>query len=391
MSGTRTPGAGRAAAASSLDGLQARAQALTPHLAERLVAWQRQSGRHHLPWQGVQDPYRVWLSEIMLQQTQVMTVLGYYERFLKRFPDVKALAAASLDEVLTLWSGLGYYSRARNLHRCAQAVAQHFDGVFPRSAEALCQLPGIGPSTASAIAAFCFDERISILDGNVKRVLTRALAWGEDLAMVRHERALWQVAHTLVPARAQDMANYTQGLMDLGATVCSVRKPNCPACPWSDLCVARAQAQVEAFPVKTRKLKRSQRESWCLWLEHDEAVWLVQRPATGVWAGLWTLPLFDSEAALRAQVVPWQLHDPEPQPSIHHVLTHLDWHLHPRRLVCDQAPSVSLLTELVGAGALAQSGRWVPLADLHKFGLPAPFRRLLQARPQPSEDLFSPA
>ncbi|HEY0822765.1 MAG TPA: A/G-specific adenine glycosylase, partial [Ramlibacter sp.] len=178
--------------------------------AGRVVRWQRTHGRNSLPWQNTRDPYRVWLSEIMLQQTQVAAVLGYYGRFLARFPDVQSLAAAPLDDVLALWSGLGYYSRARNLHRCAQEVVAVHGGVFPRTAAALATLPGIGPSTAAAISSFCFGERAAILDGNVKRVLTRALGFGADLAVPQHERALWQRAESLLPERAIEA--YTQGL-----------------------------------------------------------------------------------------------------------------------------------------------------------------------------------
>ena len=172
-----------------------------PSFAERVLEWQRVHGRHHLPWQNTRDPYRVWLSEIMLQQTQVATVLGYYERFLQRFPDVAVLAAAPLDDVLALWSGLGYYSRARNLHRCAQAVVAEHGGAFPNSSAQLATLPGIGRSTAAAIAAFCFGERVAILDGNVRRVLARALAFDGDLADARAERELWQAATGLLPTR----------------------------------------------------------------------------------------------------------------------------------------------------------------------------------------------
>src|SRR5436190_18768646 len=192
--------------------------------ADRVIAWQRTHGRHTLPWQNTRDPYRVWLSEIMLQQTQVATVLGYYERFLQRFPDVHALAAASIDDVFALWSGLGYYSRARNLHRCAQKVVAEHGGRFPPTSAALAELPGIGRSTAAAIAAFCFGERVAILDGNVKRVLTRVLAFDGDLAEARAERELWTEATALLPLH--DIAAYTQGLMDLGATVCAARAPH---------------------------------------------------------------------------------------------------------------------------------------------------------------------
>ena len=364
---------------SSSDCLQ-RARGLHPLLSDRLVVWERQEGRHHLPWQGLRDPYRVWLSEIMLQQTQVSTVLAYFDRFLATFPDVRALAQAPLDDVLTLWSGLGYYSRARNLHKCAQVVMSQHGGQFPRSAEMLVTLPGIGRSTAAAIASFCFDERVAILDGNVKRVLTRVMGWGEDLALASTERALWQAASLVLPEAAADMPTYTQGLMDLGATVCTLRKPNCAACPWLELCEARRQGTPEAYPVKTRKLKRSRRESWWLWLEHQGAVWVVQRPSKGVWAGLWTLPLFDDEAALLAAVQLLALPMPEPQPPIDHVLTHLDWRLNPRRLVCSQAPS-SLALALSCSEGSEGLGRWVALSALASIGLPAPLRRLLMDRP----------
>jgi A/G-specific adenine glycosylase len=330
-------------------------------LADALVAWQRTHGRHALPWQNTRDPYRVWLSEIMLQQTQVAAVLRYYARFLERFPDVATLAAAPLDDVLALWSGLGYYSRARNLHRCAQTVVN-----------VLAELPGIGRSTAAAIAAFCHEERVSILDGNVKRVLTRVLAFDGDLAQQAQERVLWQHATALLPADRTDMPAYTQGLMDLGATVCALRQPDCLLCPLSGLCAARASGRMTDYPVRTRKLKRSRRENWCLWLQTADAVWLQQRPDSGIWAGLWSLPLFDDAEALRAaagaaaaRVVAL--------PGFVHVLTHLDWTLHPHRL--DLATPED---DVVAAGL--GDGRWWPLDQLDRIGLPAPFSRLLLSR-----------
>jgi A/G-specific adenine glycosylase len=345
------------------------AQALAPHLAPALIAWQRAQGRHHLPWQNTRDPYRVWLSEIMLQQTQVSTVLGYYDRFLQQFPSVQALAAAPLDQVLALWAGLGYYSRARHLHRCAQAVVSEHAGAFPPTAQALAQLPGIGPSTASAIASFCFGERVSIMDGNVKRVLTRVLAWPADMAVASNEKALWQAANALLPVRNADMPAYTQGLMDLGATLCQRSQADCARCPWLTWCQAHREGQPERYPVKTKKLKRSQRESWCLWLEQAGHVWLVQRPATGIWAGLWSMPMFDTEADMLQAVQQLSPAKPLPmaaQPSIKHVLTHLDWRLHLRR--------VALVDVVLQPAA---EGRWVAMDDLPAFGLPAPFKRWL--------------
>jgi A/G-specific adenine glycosylase len=341
-----------------------------PGLAGRVVAWQHRHGRHALPWQQTRDPYRVWLSEVMLQQTQVSTVLGYYERFLARFPDVRALAAAPEDEVLALWAGLGYYSRARNLHRCAQVVAGEHGGQFPRSAAALAALPGIGRSTAAAIAAFCFDERVAILDGNVKRVLTRALGFGDDLAVAAHERALWAKADDLLPP-ADSMVAYTQGMMDLGATLCSQRAPRCPACPLADACVARREGRPESYPVKTRKLKRSARALVMLWLVHGDAVWLLRRPSSGIWAGLWSLPEFESLQALHEALAGWP-GTSEALPGFTHVLTHLDLYITPlrHRLPAPRRQDAALR-------ALWPQGRWVARDELAAFGLPAPVARLL--------------
>lgn len=356
------------------DALRWRAQQLSPDLAERLVAWQHLQGRHHLPWQHAREPYRVWLSEIMLQQTQVSTVAGYFERFLHRFPDVTTLASAPLDDVLALWSGLGYYSRARNLHRCAQAVVSVHGGRFPQTAQALQTLPGIGPSTAAAIAAFCFGERVSIMDGNVKRVLSRVLGWDQDLSVTAHVRALEAAAAILVPAHAAQMPSYTQGLMDLGATLCTPRKPACLTCPWSEACEGRRQGDPERLPVKTRKLKRSVRESWLPWLVWGDRVWLQQMPETGVWAGLWTLPLLADEAALLGLLGPQRSAQVEPQGRHKHVLTHLDWWLNLRRLVLDEADAQALSPALQ---ALSPSGRWLAPSELARVGMPAPLRKWL--------------
>jgi A/G-specific adenine glycosylase len=327
-----------------------------PGFAGRVVRWQQSHGRHALPWQRTRDPYRVWLSEIMLQQTQVATVLGYYARFLERFPDVAALARAHEDEVLSLWSGLGYYSRARNLHRCAQEVVARFGGEFPRTAAELETLPGIGRSTAAAIAAFCFDERAAILDGNVKRVLSRVLAFeGSD-------RELWQHAQALLPLRGKAMPSYTQGLMDLGATVCLPRSPSCLLCPVHADC--RAQDK-EKYPVRTKKPKRTAESVWLLRAQNDDgAVWLQKRPAKGVWAGLYCLPAFESREALEQVLPPTsKVRDGE---AFKHVLTHKDLHLHP--------------VEVRVSRELQLDGAWV--ADWHSLGLPTPIRKLLSPRPR---------
>lgn len=346
-------------------------RAVESAFAARVVAWQKQHGRNHLPWQNTQDPYRVWLSEIMLQQTQVVTVLGYFDRFVSRFPDVNTLAQASLDDVLGLWSGLGYYSRARNLHRCAQQVVAYHGGVFPRQAELLESLPGIGRSTAAAIASLCFGERVAILDANVKRVLTRVLGFDADLASATNVNALWVEATRLLPAgrtAASDMPRYTQGMMDLGATLCLVKNPECGKCPVHSDCRASATGDPQRYPVRTRKLKRSSQSIWMLWVQsEDGSVWLVKRPTPGVWAGLYCLPLFDSEAQLLAAV-------PTPRrPLLHaraaflHVLTHKDLLLHPWRL------------DVEHASVQWESGQWVSADVWPGLGLPAPIRKLLHS------------
>jgi A/G-specific adenine glycosylase len=334
----------------------------------RVVEWQRSHGRHTLPWQQTRDPYRVWLSEIMLQQTQVSTVLGYYERFLQRFPDVAALAAASIDDVFAMWSGLGYYSRARNLHRCAQAVMSEHGGQFPRSAQQLAELPGIGRSTAAAVAAFCFGERVAILDGNVKRVLSRFLAFDDDLASSASERKLWDHATRLLPD--EGIESYTQGLMDLGATVCVTRSPHCLLCPVQADCQARQQDRPEAYPIKTRKLKRGKREHVWLWLQWRDQLWLTQRPDTGVWAGLWSLPEFDSGEAFDALAEQWP-GEGEALDSFTHVLTHLDWRLHPIRWTLPAKTKAEQVTQALPAG------RWFTLDEALAAGVPAPLRKLL--------------
>lgn len=333
--------------------------------ARRLVDWQRLHGRHDLPWQHTRDPYRVWLSEIMLQQTQVVTVLGYYQRFLAAFPDVKALAASHLDQVMGLWSGLGYYSRARHLHACAQQVLNEFGGVFPRRVDQLQKLKGIGPSTAAAIASLCFDERVAILDGNVKRVLTRHQGFALDLSLAGNEKKLQSMADACLPDKAADMPTYTQGIMDLGATLCTRSAPACTRCPVNADCVAAAAANPLDYPVKTRKIKRSAQSLWLLCASTQKGdVWLTQRPVRGVWASLYTQPLFDSEKHL-LEAVPANLrHSVRMTPAFVHVLTHKDLHLHACHLVL---PKKTALGE----------GAWYSAAQWPGMGLPAPVRQLL--------------
>ncbi|OOG44212.1 A/G-specific adenine glycosylase [Polaromonas sp. A23] len=343
--------------------------------SNRIVRWQESHGRNSLPWQNTRDPYRVWLSEIMLQQTQVATVLDYYTRFLQRFPAVADLAAAEPDEVLGLWSGLGYYSRARNLHRCAQDVVRLHGGEFPRTAALLQTLPGIGPSTAAAIASFCFSERVAILDGNVKRVLTRVTAFAGDLSSSAQERALWEVATSLLPRRnlAEAMPRYTQGVMDLGATICTTRQPSCLLCPVQGMCRGLAGGAPEIYPVKTRKLKRSAQSLSLLWAEKaDGSVWLERRPSPGIWGGLYCFPVFSSEDALLDMLpMPWRARLTAVQPFVH-VLTHKDLRLSPMVLALSAREAKSK--------GLPGEGAWFSPAEWQGLGLPAPIRRLLEQR-----------
>ncbi|MFZ2294382.1 MAG: A/G-specific adenine glycosylase [Polaromonas sp.] len=343
--------------------------------SREVICWQETHGRNTLPWQNTRDPYRVWLSEIMLQQTQVATVLDYYTRFLQRFPTVHDLAAAEQDDVLALWSGLGYYSRARNLHRCAQDVMALHAGQFPQSAAQLQTLPGIGRSTAAAIASFCFGERVAILDGNVKRVLTRVLAFSADLAQAANERALWDHATDLLPKEdlPRNMPRYTQGLMDLGATICTGRQPQCLLCPVQKLCRGLAAGEPASYPVKTRKLKRSAQALSLLWAQRpDGSVWLEKRSSPGIWGGLYCLPVFESDDALKA-LLPASLQGRfEPLPSFVHVLTHKDLHLSPwiAGFRAGQAMPQAMVSE-------ARPGAWFSPDAWPGLGLPAPIRKLL--------------
>ncbi len=340
------------------------------NFAAQVIAWQRAHGRHDLPWQGP-EPYRVWLSEVMLQQTQVVTVRPFFDRFVARFPDVRALAAASVDDVLALWSGLGYYSRARNLHRAAQTIVGEHGGEFPKSSGALATLPGVGRSTAAAIAAFSFGERVAILDGNVKRVLARVLAFEGDLAAAGAERELWSAATGLLPERG--IESYTQGLMDLGATICLARAPLCLLCPVRESCRAAGTGTQDSFPVKSRRVARSRREHVWLELRRQGRVWLVQREAKGIWAGLWSLPEFESMAALREAGADWpgEAFDLEP---FTHVLTHLDWTLRPVRWMLPARTPARVLRAIE---ARWRRGRWFDVADALQLGLPAPLRKRL--------------
>ncbi|MDE0661615.1 MAG: A/G-specific adenine glycosylase [Gammaproteobacteria bacterium] len=256
--------------------------------AERLLAWWDKHGRRDLPWQKPRTPYRVWVSEIMLQQTQVTTVIPYFQRFMARFPDVHALAGSELDEVLHYWSGLGYYARARNLHRAAAVVASELDGVFPETPDALQELPGVGRSTAAAIAAQAFGVRAAILDGNVRRVLARQHRLEGPVSSSRTQKQLWRLAESHTP-RAR-VADYTQAIMDLGATVCR-RTPQCPVCPVRETCQAHAAGDAARFPQPAiRAMKRLERRRFFVLIDPTGRYFVERRPPHGIWGGLFSPP-----------------------------------------------------------------------------------------------------
>jgi A/G-specific adenine glycosylase len=343
----------------------------SPDFAARVVIWQREHGRHDLPWQNTRDPYRIWLSEIMLQQTQVATVLGYYERFLKACPTVTDLAYASDDTVMVLWAGLGYYTRARNLHKTAKIVVENYHGNFPNDANALAQLPGIGRSTAAAIAAFSFDTIAAILDGNVKRVLARHAGVEGFPATSAVEKKLWLEAESRLPTRAGDMVAYSQGLMDLGATICSKGSPSCMRCPVNNDCVARIEARIDDIPAARPSKALPHKTQRYLLAVHANSVLLVKRPPQGIWGGLWCLPeLSEQEDALHAAQQRFgatTLFDVQALQPFDHTFTHFRLTLQPTLLKVAK----------VATGAAEADAQWLVHDELHRAGLPKPISRLL--------------
>lgn len=340
--------------------------------ASRIVAWQARHGRHGLPWQHTQDPYRIWLSEIMLQQTQVTTVIPYYQRFLERFPDVATLADAAQEDVMPYWAGLGYYARARNLHRCAQVIMSDWAGQFPPTAQQIATLPGIGRSTAAAIAAFAFNERSPILDGNVKRVFTRHFGVAGDPARREIEQRLWELAETQVAqAPGLNMATYTQGLMDLGATLCTRSKPDCSRCPVTDTCIARREGRQSELPTPKARKAIPERQTGMLVLQRDGAILLQRRPEPGIWGGLWSLPEFEAgdDPTLAARQLGLEPVHRYQLAAFAHTFTHYRLHISPWYLPVTPAANLAEPT-------LPQ--RWVSLAELPSLALPAPIRKLLE-------------
>ncbi|HET9047907.1 MAG TPA: A/G-specific adenine glycosylase [Chiayiivirga sp.] len=345
---------------------------VTP-FAERLLAWFDHHGRHDLPWQHPREPYRVWLAEVMLQQTQVQTVIPYFTRFISALPDLAALANASEEQVLALWSGLGYYSRARNLHETARICLQRHAGALPKNFDELMALPGIGRSTAGAVLAQAHDLPLPILDGNVKRVLTRWAGiegWPGDTEI---QKQLWALSEQLLPE--QRLADYTQALMDLGATACTRSKPDCTRCPVRADCIALRDGRVACVPTPRPRKVVPQRH--CLMLlarDVEGRVLLQRRQGSGVWQGLWSLPEAMDETSLR-HLVSAQISAPfhcRALAAIEHAFSHYRLLITP--MLADP------VTQRVGIADTDEDWRWVAADAWPSLGLPAPVRRLLLAQ-----------
>ena len=349
---------------------------MTPLNSDLLLTWFDRHGRHDLPWQHPRTAYRVWVSEIMLQQTQVSTVIRYFERFMARFPDISSLADASQDEVLHLWTGLGYYARARNLHRAAQHIRDEHRGMFPSDFEAVLALPGIGRSTAAAILAQALNQRYPILDGNVKRVLTRYHAISGWPGSKPVENRLWELADAATPQ--QRVADYTQAIMDLGATVCG-RTPNCDSCPLNRACQAYAEGNPRAYPTPKPRKTIPVRETTMLLLRNPQGLLLLeQRPPVGIWGGLWSLPECppDREPADFCQsTLGVQIQQAQPGPSLRHTFSH--FHLDIRTLYARVVPGDRAVME-------GRPQVWYNCQQPDVRGLPAPVKTLLEdLSPQP--------
>lgn len=330
---------------------------------ERLIAWQKLAGRHDLPWQNTRDPYRIWLSEIMLQQTQVSTVIPYYLRFLARFPNVGALAEAPIEAVIEHWAGLGYYARARNLHRCAQQITAVYSGIFPNSADELAELPGIGRSTAAAIAAFAFGKRTAILDGNVKRVLCRQFGVTGFPGSASVERQLWELAERLLPER--DIEVYTQGIMDLGATLCVRGRPRCTDCPVAADCVARRDGLQGELPAARPRAALPERQAGFVLFTDGQRVLLERRPPSGIWGGLLVPP--EGEPAVLAARFGLTVFDQTALPPLKHTFTHFRLTLVP--ILC-RVEMCSCVTE--------PSVAWLEIEHAASAGVPTPIGKLLR-------------
>jgi A/G-specific adenine glycosylase len=343
--------------------------------ASRLIAWQRTHGRHGLPWQGG-DAYRVWLSEIMLQQTQVATVIPYFQRFVVSFPNIAALAAATEEQVLVHWSGLGYYARGRNLHKAAKIIVEKYHGEFPREFAQIVELPGIGRSTAAAVCALAYHQRCAILDGNVKRVLARYCGVEGWAGNKQVEELLWQQAENLLPlpsrergAGDSDVGTYTQALMDMGATVCTRSKPKCVLCPVQGDCVALQAGRTAELPTPRPRKAVPERNATFLLLMHGNDILLEKRPGSGIWGGLWCPPQFDDEDAGRNWFVRngMEASQGERLETFTHTFTHFKLHITPLKIQLAHKPL-----------SAAQPGSvWLDVNEALQAAIPTPVRMIL--------------
>jgi len=349
-----------------------------PEFAAKLIDWHGLHGRKNLPWQNTCDPYPIWISEIMLQQTQVSTVIPYYVRFLQRYPNISTLAAASLDDVLAQWSGLGYYSRGRNLHKAARLIVEDHAGRFPDKIDAIQRLPGVGRSTAAAIAVFAFGKRYAILDGNVKRVLSRCFGMAGYAGLKRNEQRLWQKAEGLLPDAAEMRINnhvevYTQALMDLGATVCTRAQPKCAVCPLQEDCLAFRESRVKELPSRRPGKKLPERETSLLILIRQGKILLEKRLPTGIWASLWCFPeISGAEDAYRycSSRFGMEVKPLPPMDEFHHTFTHFKLRIRPLPL---QVVSLSSKAALERDAEV----KWFNRDDALDAAIPAPVRKLV--------------
>jgi A/G-specific adenine glycosylase len=345
--------------------------------ANAIIAWQKLHGRHDLPWQNTTDPYAIWVSEIMLQQTQVAAVIGYYAKFMQRFPTISALANASQEDVLQSWSGLGYYSRARNLHAAAQKIVDEFSDddlniQFPKNFEDILSLPGIGRSTAAAISTFALNTPQPILDGNVKRVFARYFNITGATNTPKVVKTMWEIAERENPTNPQDAIIYTQGLMDLGATICTRGRPRCSECRMNIGCQAYANDIVHLLPTLKPKKITPQKQIMLLVLLKAGEVLLEKRPQTGIWAGLWSLPEIDvTEIATEAAFNKFGMttEAEETLPIINHTFTHFKLAIHPQPLqVISQKNLVNQSNNI-----------WLPINEAMAAAIPTPVRNILSA------------
>ncbi|NKB46513.1 MAG: A/G-specific adenine glycosylase [Legionellales bacterium] len=340
-------------------------------IQQRLLDWYANHGRKHLPWKQPLTPYRVWVAEVMLQQTQVATVLPYYERFIQRFASVEDLAAAALDDVLQLWAGLGYYSRARNLHRTAQIIISDHGGQFPDELTLLRKLPGIGEYTAGAIVSFAFQRQASIVDGNVKRVISRLHALPDWPGQSQTHRLIWDIATHYTPK--QQCHLYNQAIMDLGSLVCTPNQPDCSQCPWQIFCIAHQRQQTDCFPVKKPTVAKPTQERYFLLLKNpQQQILLEKRPPTGIWGGLWSLP----ECSLTQNISHWckqyyglSIHQQSPLPTFKHSFSHYHLMIHP--IALDVSQTINVIRD---GGQTC----WYDQAQAITQGIPKPVKYLLE-------------